>query len=61
MRAPSGPMTKNEDIWFCDANDFTEVYSHNVILNIDELNTLAVADNSNMPPPAHGALPENPD
>lgn len=39
MRDQSAAMTKkNEDIWFCDSNDFTMVYSPNEFIYIAELN-----------------------
>lgn len=38
MRDPSVAMTKNEDIWFYDSNDFTVVYSPNAFIYIAELN-----------------------
>lgn len=40
-------MTKNEDIWFYDSNDFTVVYRPNVFLHIAELNKQATAVNFN--------------
>lgn len=37
-RDPSVAMTKNEDIWFYDSNDFTVVCRPNVFIYIAELN-----------------------
>lgn len=37
MRDLSVAMTKNEDIWFYDSNDFTVVYSPNAFIYITKL------------------------
>lgn len=53
-------MTKNEDIWFYDSNDFTVVYSPNAFIYIAELNKQAPVVNLNASS-MQGALTENPD
>lgn len=60
MRDLSVAMTKNEDIWFYDSNDFTVVYSPNAFIYITKLNKQASVVNLSASP-TQRALTENRD